>query len=379
MNDHSFRIIQKAAYILLFLILFFYAIIMAKHIFIPVTLSFLFATLMFPMANFLEVRARFPRNLAILLSVLLFVGVFFVIGSLGIQQVERLIEDFPLLKLKALQNLDYIKQVIEDNFGIESKVQHRWLKDQVNFMFESGSEFMQNTLRATTGTLFVLLIIPVLMFYMLAFREQFQKFIIIMVPEGRKIRTIRVMRQVSTIIQRYITGVFTVILLLCILNSAGLAIIGLQYAILFGVLSAFFNIIPYFGNWIGAAIPFTFAVLTGESPSLAFSVILVYIVIQFLEHNILTPNITGGYVRLNPLACIIGIIVGGLVWGVAGMLIVIPFLATLKILFDNVESLKPYAYLLSNTHSQVIKVNIWPFRRKMRKRKPFVPRGEGEE
>ena len=367
MKSNQLQAVQKVVYVLLFLILFFYAIIMAKKIFIPLSLGFLFATLMYPLANLLEIKVRLPKNLAILLSVLLFAGVILVIILILMNQFYKLIDDFPLLRQKALENLDYIKQNIEDNFGIDSQVQHNWLKDRVNHMFEAGSVFLKRTVSATTWTAFVLLIIPVMMFYMLSFREQFRKFIIMVVPEGRKIRTIRIMRQVTAVTQRYITGVFTVILILCILNSLGLYIIGVKYAIIFGIISAFFNIIPYFGNWIGAFIPFVFAILTGETPKLGISVIIVYIVIQFIEHNILTPNITGGYVRLNPLATIVGIIVGGLVWGVAGMLIVIPFMATMKIIMDNYEHLKPYAYLLSNTHSEIISIRFprsWRMRRK---------------
>lgn len=367
MKNNALPSLQKAVYFLLFMILFFYAIIIAKQVLIPLSLGFLFATLIYPLSNWFESRLRIPKNLAILLSVLLFVGIFLVIINVMLSQFYRLVDDFPLLKQKALENLDYLKEKIEASIGIDSEVQHRWLKERIDHMFETGSVFLKNTVKATTGTAFVLLIIPVLMFYMLSFRDQFRKFIVMVVPQGRKIRTIRIMRQVTNVIQKYITGVFTVILILCVLNSLGLYIIGVKYAIIFGVISAFFNIIPYFGNWIGASIPFVFALLTGDSPKLGISVIIVYIIIQFIEHNILTPNITGGYVRLNPLATIVGIIVGGLVWGVAGMLIVIPFMATLKIVMDNYENLKPYAYLLSNTNSEIISIRLpksWRMRRK---------------
>jgi predicted PurR-regulated permease PerM len=150
------------------------------------------------------------------------------------------------------------------------------------------------------------------------------------------------------VIQKYISGLFTVVAILAVLNFLGLYLLGLKYAILFGIISASFNLIPYFGTWIGAAFPLTFALLTGDSPRLFISVFLMYLVVQFTENNILTPNITGSYVRINPLMTILGIIIGGLVWGVTGMLVVIPFLATIKIIFENIEWLKPIAYLISN-------------------------------
>jgi predicted PurR-regulated permease PerM len=203
------------------------------------------------------------------------------------------------------------------------------------------------------------------MFYMLNFREQFRRFVIKVSPKKKKDDTETIMKDISIVIQRYISGVFTVVLILCFLNSLGLYIIGLKYAIIFGVISALFNLIPYFGTWIGAFFPFVFALLTGDTPGLAFSVFLLFLIIQFTENNILTPNITGGYVRLNPLITILSIIVGGMVWGVAGMLIVIPFMATLKILFEQVDELKPYAYLIGNERSKKFRIMIRRFRRQV--------------
>jgi predicted PurR-regulated permease PerM len=121
---------------------------------------------------------------------------------------------------------------------------------------------------------------------------------------------------------------------------------------LFGVISAFFNFIPYFGTWIGAFFPFMFALLTGDSPNLALWVLAFFALIQFIENNILTPNITGGYVRLNPFITILGLIAGGMVWGVAGMLLVIPFLASLKIVFENFDSTKALAFILARPENE---------------------------
>jgi predicted PurR-regulated permease PerM len=89
-----------------------------------------------------------------------------------------------------------------------------------------------------------------------------------------------------------------------------------------------------------------FALLTGDSPNLALGVLILYAIVQFLEHNVLTPNITGGYVNLNPLVTIISIIIAGMVWGIIGMFIVIPFMATVKIVMEYFEPTQPYAFLM---------------------------------
>jgi predicted PurR-regulated permease PerM len=300
-----------------------------------------------------------------LTGVLAFVAVIFVFFNFLIGQISMFVQDFPSLKIKALANMEYLRLFVEENFGVDPDNQHLWMKERVQGLFESGSTLLSDTINATAGTIFQLLLIPVFMFYMLRFREQFRSFVVRVSPKKRKGETEKIMRDISIVIQRYISGVFTVVLILCVLNSLGLYIIGLKYAVIFGIISALFNLIPYFGTWIGAFFPIVFALLTGDSPGLAFSVFLFYLIIQFTENNILTPNITGSYVRLNPLITILSIIVGGMVWGVAGMLIVIPFMATIKILFEQVEELRPYAYLIGNERAKRYRIIFRRLRRQV--------------
>jgi predicted PurR-regulated permease PerM len=299
------------------------------------------------MVNLLK-RWKVPSTLAILITVLLFMGLIFLGFNFFIQRLQGFIDDLPAIKEKALINLQYLRESIERNFGISSEAQHRWLTERVKFWFDSGSQFMKNAFNATAGTIFKLLLIPIFMFYMMNSRDRLRGFISMILPKGLKPRSEELMSKISNVNHRYIQGVFIVIVILCFLNSLGLYLVGIEYPVIFGVVSALFNVIPYFGNWIGAIFPMLFALLTGESPSLFFGVLLVYIIIQFIEHNILTPNITGGNVRINPLVTIVGIFVGEMVWGVAGMLVVIPTLASLKIIFENVDSLKPLAHLIGS-------------------------------
>lgn len=71
-----------------------------------------------------------------------------------------------------------------------------------------------------------------------------------------------------------------------------------------------------------------------------------FVIIQFTENNILTPNITGGNVKINPFFVIVGLVIGAIIWGLAGMIVVVPILAMARIVMRNTEKLKPYAHLL---------------------------------
>ncbi|MCF8304023.1 MAG: AI-2E family transporter [Bacteroidales bacterium] len=351
MEQYRFPAIVRMTFVLLFTILLFYAIIIAEDILAPVCLAILFSSLLHPFVEFME-KHKFPRILANLIAILVLLAILTTAVFLIFKQLEALVADFPTLKQKALANIDQLELFIESSFGIESHKTHLWLKKNVSALFDTGSNFMKETFSATTSTIFKLGILPVFVFYMLLYRDRFNSFILSVVPKRRKQTTIEILKRISNVTQHYMTGVFVVVLILSFINSLGLFLIGLKYAMIFGIISAFFNFIPYFGTWIGGAIPIIFALLTGDSPQLALGVIIFFIIVQFTENNILTPNITGSYVNLNPFITILSIIVGGMVWGIIGMFVVVPLMASLKIVFDYTESLQPYSMLIGIPESK---------------------------
>ncbi len=322
-----------------------YAVIIAKGFLYPVAFGILLAYLLFPVANYLE-KHHFPRILSILISIILAIavlggGIYFIYTQVG-----RLVSDFPALKKQALQNIELLQHTIGNAFGVEDKSLETLLKNWVTGFFEGGSMLFNTIFSATTGTLLKIGLMPVYIFLFLYYRTKFAYFILKIVPEKKEFVTVHILRDISTVATRYMGGVIIVVSILCILNSFGLYIAGMHYPVIFGVISALFNFIPYFGTLMGGAVPLLFALLTGESLSLPFRVILVFIVIQFIENNILTPNIVGGSLKINPFFIIFSLIIGATIWGIPGMLVIVPFLAMAKIIFKNIEALQPYSYLL---------------------------------
>jgi predicted PurR-regulated permease PerM len=318
----------------------------AKLFLYPIALAILFAYLLYPVSHFLE-KHRFPRILAILISEILLFSIITGILLVIYKRLGMFMSDMPIFRAKALHNIDIIESQIGEVFGISNLSLVEFVRSRVAQMFDQGSNFINKAFTATTGTLFRMGILPVFIFMLLFYRTKFAQFILKLVKPEKRMLTIRILRELSKVTSRYMGGIFSVIFILCILNSFGLLLIDLKYPIVFGVIAAFFNFIPFFGTIIGYSFPFVFALLTGDSPELPLRVLLVFLIIQFTEHNILSPNIIGSYVQLNPFIIILGIIAGGMVWGIPGMFIVVPVLAAFRIVFVNVESLKPYGYLLS--------------------------------
>jgi predicted PurR-regulated permease PerM len=132
----------------------------------------------------------------------------------------------------------------------------------------------------------------------------------------------------------------------------GFWLIGLEHALLFGLITALLRIVPYFGSFLGIAFPIAFAFLTRESMWYPAAVLGFFMVTQLLEANVLTPFITGSRLRLNPLATIMVILLGNFIWGVAGMILFVPLFGILKVIFDEIPQLQPYGYILGKEEEE---------------------------
>ena len=362
---------QKFSFFLLAIILVFYVLITAKMFLYPLALGILFGYLLYPLANFLEKR-RFPRILAILISIILLLTMITFTGLFVYRKLGVFVGDFPSFRVKAISRIDALEKTISELSGIADLKLTDFLRSRVTGMFDAGSNAFNRAFTATTGAIFRLGILPVFIFMFLYYRTKFAWFIMKIVPREKQLLTLNVLKEVSTVASRYMGGIFTVVFVLCIINSFGLYLAGIRYAITLGVIAAIFNFIPYFGTIIGYSIPFVFALLTGDSAQPAVKVLLVFLIVQFTENNILTPNIVGNYVKINPFMIILGVIAGGMVWGLPGMFVVIPFLAIIRIISEHIPTLHPYVYLLGTGGTRrhaLTGENIRKFLNRLRKHK----------
>ncbi len=360
----------RISFLLLALILFFYAVIAAKDFLYPIVLGVLFGYLLYPAARLFE-KIGIPRILSNLLSILLFLlfvgaGLFFIY-----KQVGGFIDDFPVYKIKALANIDRLESTIEKNFGVKNLRLVDFIRFRVRHLFDVGNTMVNKAFTNTAGTVFRLAILPVFMFLFLFYRTKLAIFILKLVPPENKRSAIWVLKEFASVVPSYMGGVSTVVLILAVINSTGLLIVGVDHAIVFGVISAICNFIPYFGTLIGGFFPVIFTLLTGDSFMLPARVIAFFAIVQFIENNILTPNIVGNSLRLNPMVIILGIIGGGMVWGIPGMFVIVPLLAMVNIIGEHFTKLQPFSYLLgikgARKHSITI-ANIRRFFNRMKRR-----------
>lgn len=111
-------------------------------------------------------------------------------------------------------------------------------------------------------------------------------------------------------------------------------------------------ILPYVGIAIGSIFPAIFALATMDSPYYALGIVGWFQAVQFLEGNFITPNIVGGKVSLNPMASMLAIILGGMLFGFAGFILALPITALLKVVFDSIPQTEAFGYLLGNPETE---------------------------
>jgi predicted PurR-regulated permease PerM len=340
-----YRIIYKSGVVLFCTILFIYALVQARTLLYPIALAVLFSYLLYPIGKWLEKHGchRILANCIIIFGCLaVMLGVAYVLYS----EVGLLIRSLPDLREHAQRNIHAISDTVSGGIGVSTDEFRKWANAQIHDLSENGNLFIDIIFPSTAGTVMALGLVPVYIFLFLYYRNKLYNFLIMIWPDQKKTWLHHTVEEISLVTRRYLGGVFTVVGILCIINSAGLWFLDVKFALLLGILSALCNFVPYFGVWIGAIFPLTMAIFTGDSPQQTIGVLILFIVVDLVENNLLTPNITGGSVQVNPLVTIIGIIAAGMTWGIPGMFVIIPLLGILKIVLDNNETTKPVGFLI---------------------------------
>lgn len=280
-------------------ILTIYGLVVARNFLYPIAIAILFTYLIYPVSNFLE-KNHFPRIGSILISIIILAVLFGLTGHFIYKRTMVLFGDLPHLKAQAIANFQAFENYLQHYIGFRDDFLISLLRRKVSGIFDSGSQGVNEALSKLSSFVFTIGIMPVYIFLFLYYRTKFANFILKVVPHQRKLDTVKMLRDISTIAGRYMRGVFIVVVIIATLNSAGLYLIGFPYPFIMGVISALFCFIPYFGILMGGSIPALLALLTLPDPTMSLKVVMLYLIINSIENNLLTPNIVGDHVRINP-------------------------------------------------------------------------------
>ncbi len=338
----------KLTLILLSLICLSYIFYIGQDILIPILMSFLFAILLRPIALFFKTKLHFPHVLAVMLTVLLFVLIILGLFTFLSFQISTIIDDFDKIKENISIHFSHIQEFIKENFQISSKEQNKYLDNATKDSMEKGKEIIGTTLLSFTDTLLSLILIPIYTFLILLYRTHFILFLAKLFKAEYHLQLQDILNQIKVAVKSYIVGLIIEMIVVSVLTTLGFMIIGVKYAILLGIITGILNLIPYIGILFAGALSIIASLTGAPDLSLMLGVIVVNIIVQLIDNNILVPMIVSSKVEINAFISIIGIIIGGTIAGISGMFLAIPILAILKVIFDRIEILEPWGYLMGD-------------------------------
>lgn len=345
----------KTALIFIGIFAFVFTLYLAQNIIIPIVFSILIAILLNPFVNLL-IRIHINRVIAISIAVLL--GIAVVIGFLYIisRQFNMFSETYPQLKEKINSSSAELVSWISDKFNIREPKIDAWVKETEN---EAIKNFAFGEKITEAGRIMVNgMLLPVYVFLFLYYKAFLLEFVRRLFPTEHHSTVLEVLTNIKKIVQTYLTGLFFELAIVATLNSVGLLILDIDYAIILGITGAFLNIIPYIGGITATALPMIIAFVTKDSLISPFLVLLLYVTVQLIDNNFIIPKIVASRVKINALVSVIVVLIGGTLWGIPGMFLSIPLTAIIKVIFDNIEPLKPWGYLLGNIVPTVSKLKF---------------------
>lgn len=327
--------------VLIGLIASVYILFILGDVLVPLAFSVLFAMLLNPLYTRLE---RFmPKIAAILLTLLtatlVIAGLFYFLST----QISVFLDSLPQLKQKMATILQDLPHWAKEKFGINIQKQVNALQSSLN---GGGGDMLASTVGPVLAFISVVLLIPTYIFLLLFYKPLILDFLFQIFSEKYSLRVAEILSETKSAVQSFMQGLLLETVIVSALNSIALVIIGVPSAIVIGVIGGILNLIPYIGGLVAIALPILMVTISRDGFGGQLAVIISYLVIQFIDNNILMPRVVSSKVQVNALISIVGVFLGGMLWGVAGMFLSIPWIGVLKIIFDRIDELKPWGSLL---------------------------------
>ncbi len=318
-----------------------------QSIVIPLLFSIILAVLVFPMANWLEkfkINRIYSSTLSLAIAIIFILFILYIIVIQAIEIADNASNITSKLKILYHEILHWLSSTLNisqtellDSIINELKEAISTIGSYTVMFFQSFSEILS-----------ISVLIPIFSFFFLFYREAFKVFLVKAFSLTPKEKVEETVAKMYDALQNYMIGQLTVMFIISILNTIGLYLLGVKFAWFFGILASLLMILPYIGITIGSIFPAIFALATLDSPYYALGVVAWFLFVQFLEGNFITPYIVGSKIALNPLASMLAIILGGMLFGFAGFILALPIAALLKVLFDASPRTEAFGFVLGD-------------------------------
>jgi predicted PurR-regulated permease PerM len=344
----------KSTVVIFGLILLFYSLNVLQETLVPLAFALLLSVLLNPFVIKLG-KWHFPKILAIATAIIISLIVIAAIFYLITKEIAGFTDQLPLFKKKLMDMWLHLQHQVGSYFGINRK-------QQAQYIDEAGKglkPIIGTAAGGLMGVIGMLVLMPVYTFLFLFYKPLLLNFLYEVFADADEKEVGVVLTQTKGAIQSYMFGLVLEAIAVAIMNITALFILGVDYAILLGVLGALLNVLPFIGGIIAVVLPVLIATVTKDGYKTQLLIIAAYGVIQFIDNHFLVPYLVASKVKINALISILIVFLGGQLWGISGMFLSIPFIGVLKIIFDRLPELKPWGKLLGDEIPTRNQTNMW--------------------
>ncbi len=308
---------------------------------LPIIFSLFLFILLKPFVHFLKEK-KVPSIIAVLLSILLLFIVANLIGFTIYTSLSSFVDGFPKYEEKIV-NL-YFSTINKLNIKHEDILKFDWESQLSNFSFTKIIGGLFGSIINFLGNLFIIFIILI---YLLISESKLMKKIETIFIKNNK-NFVIVVRKINNQIYAYLITKTAVSLITGFGAWLILSLYGVDFPIIWAVLTFLLNFIPNFGSLVATILPFLLAIVQFGNFSKPIWLLITLVSLQFTMGNLIEPKLMSENLNMSPVTVLVSLIFWGWLWGIQGMFIGIPITGILKIIFENIQPLKPIAIIMSN-------------------------------
>lgn len=316
-----------------------------KQVFIPISFALLISFVLYPICAWME-KKGIGRLASIIIAICLLMIVALLVVALLVYQFISFVSEWPAFQDKFSKSIQDLSVMLINVFGISVERQQQWISKLTD---QSGSSVLlviRNMIMASAFSAVLIVLTPVYAVLILYYRRHWMNIIHRLFPDENTESLHEMISLTVNTYYNFIKGMALVYLMVGILNSIGLLVLGIPHAILFGFIASVLTFVPYVGIMVGSMIPIAIAWITYDSIWYPLGIIGIFAFVQYLEANVIFPFVVSNRLNVNALVMLVAIFVGGVLWGMAGMILFVPFIGILKLVADHNPKWKTLSLIL---------------------------------
>lgn len=322
----------------LFFIYIYKNFLMVRTITLSILVAAMLAYFLNPMVKSVRKRLKISDNLAILTVFLIVILIFLILGFTvfpkTISDIKNLIIKFPEYYKQTLESIndffnqyELFKGINLDNELIVDNISKIYKKQTAN-----AGNLLVNSAKNVMSFVFSLVLTPIFAFYFLKDKDKIKEKFKAMIPEARKERLIRLFSNIHNDMTKYIIGKIKMAIFVGFATFIMLLALGVEFSFVIGIITCVADIVPYVGPLMGLIPAFVFAFI--DSPIKALWIFVLYILIQWVENNIVGPKILSKETGFHPIVVLFLLILGAALFGFLGMILSVPIALVIKTVYN---------------------------------------------